>query len=338
MPLYGGIDLHANNSVVVLLNEQDQVIYQRRLANHLPTILEPLALYQADITGVVVESTYHWYWLVDGLMDAGYRVPLANPAAMQQYSGLKYTDDYSDARWLAHVLRLGVLPEGYIYPKAERAVRDVLRKRSHLVRQQTANVLSLHNIIVRNTGVRLSAKRIHELTLEECERLLPEPDQVLAVTSSLAVLHCLGQQIKALEKLVHKRLQHTPAYEQLQTVDGIGTILAQTIVLETGEIRRFPTVGNDAAYCRCVKSTKISNGKRKGQGNVKNGHPYLEWASMEAAQFAVRFSPTVQRFYQRKQAKSPLMVARKAVAHKLSRACYYLRRDLVPFHVHQAFG
>jgi len=239
---------------------------------------------------------------------------------------------------LAHVLRLGVLPEGYIYPKAERAVRDVWRKRSHLVRQQTANVLSLHNIIVRNTGVRLSAKRMHELTLEECERLLPEPDQVLAVTSSLAVLHCLGPQIKALEKLVHKRLQPTPAYEQLQTVDGIGTILAQTIVLETGDMRRFPTVGNDASYCRCVKRTKISNGKRKGQGNVKNGHPYLEWAYMEAAQFAVRFSPTVQRFSQRQQAKSHLMVARKAVAHKLSRACYYLMRDLVPFHVHKAFG
>ena len=338
MPLYGGIDLHANNSVVVLLNEQDQVIYQRRLANHLPTILEPLALYQADITGGVVESTYNWYWLVDGLMDAGYRVHLANPAAMQQYSGLKYTDDYSDARWLAHVLRLGVLPEGYIYPKAERAVRDVLRKRSHLVRQQTANVLSLQNIIVRNTGVRLSAKRMHELTLEECERLLPEPDQVLAVTSSLAVLHCLGQQIKALEKLVHKRLQHTPAYEQLQTVDGIGTILAQTIVLETGDIRRFPTVGNYASYCRCVKSRNISNGKRKGQGNVKNGTPYLEWAYMEAAQVALRFRPTVQRFYQRQQAKSPLMIARKAVAHQLARACYYMMRDLVPFNVHQAFG
>jgi transposase len=89
MPLYGGIDLHANNSVVVLLNEQDQVIYQRRLANHLPAILEAFAPYQADITGVVVESTYNWYWLVDGLMEAGYRVHLANPAAMQQYSGLK---------------------------------------------------------------------------------------------------------------------------------------------------------------------------------------------------------------------------------------------------------
>src|SRR5215469_7954164 len=75
-------------------------------------------------------------------MEAEYRVHLANPAAMQQYSGLKYTDDDSDARWLAHLLRLGVLPQGYIYPKAARAVRDLLRKRAHLVRQHTANVRS----------------------------------------------------------------------------------------------------------------------------------------------------------------------------------------------------
>src|SRR5262245_35965561 len=234
MPLYGGIDLHANNSMVVLLNEQDQVIYHRRLANHLSTILEQLAPYQAALTGVVVESTYNWYWLVDGLMEADYRVHLANPSAMQQYNGLKYTDDYSDARWLAHLLRLGVLPEGYIYPKAERAVRDTLRKRAHLVRQQTANILSLHNILVRNTGGRLSAKRLSELTKEELQGMLPEADQVLAITSSLAVLDCLRQQIKTLEQAVMKRLKHSPAYEQLLTVAGIGVILAQTIVLETG--------------------------------------------------------------------------------------------------------
>ena len=247
-------------------------------------------------------------------------------------------DDYCDARWLAHLLRLGVLPAGSIYPKAERAVREVLRKRSHLVRQQTANVRGLHNILVRNTGVRLSAKRIHALTLEEVERLLPEPDPVLAVISSLAVLPCLGPQIKTLEKAVRKRLKPTPAYEQLLTVNGIGTILAPTIVLETGAIGRFATVGTYASYCRCVRSTKISNGKRKGQGNVQNGNPYFEWAYIEAAQFAIRFSPQVQRFYQRQQSKSHLMIARKVVAHKLARAGYCIMRDLVPFEVHKAFG
>ena len=122
------------------------------------------------------------------------------------------------------------------------------------------------------------------------------------------------------------------------SVSGIGEILAQTIVLETGDITRFATVGNYASYCRCVRSTKLSNGKRKGRGNVKNGNPYLEWAYMEAAQFAMRFSPTVQRFYQRKAAKSHLMVARKSVAHKLARACFYVMRDQVPFEVAKAFG
>jgi transposase len=340
MPLYGGIDLHANNSVVALMNEQDEVIYQKRLPNDLPTILEQLAPYHADIEGLVVESTYNWYWLVDGLMEADYRVHLANPAAIQQYNGLKYSDDHSDARWLGHLLRLGVLPEGYIYPKADRAVRDVLRKRAHFVRQHTANVLSVQNIMVRNTGSRFSVKRIRELTAKELKHLLPEAYQVLAITSSLAILDCLSQQIKTLEKAVSKRLKHTPSYEQLLTVDGIGTILAQTIALETGQIGRFPTVGDYASYCRCVNSTKLSNGKRKGQGNVKNGHLYLGWAYMEAAQFAIRFNPQAQRFYQRKLAKSTnnTVLARKSVAHKLSRACYYIMRDLVPFEATKAFG
>jgi transposase len=340
MSLYGGIDLHANNNVVVLLNDQDQVIYQKRFPNHLPMILEPLSLHRGEIEGIVVESTYNWYWLVDGLMEAGYRVHLANPAAMQQYNGLKYTDDHSDARWLAHLLRLGVLPEGHIYPKAKRAVRDLLRKRAHLVRQHTANVLSVQNILARNTGTRLSIKRLRALTKPEIEGLLPEADQILAITSSLAVLDCLSQQIKTLEKSVHQRLHRTPSYEQLLTVNGIGPILAQTIMLETGDIRRFPAVGNYASYCRCVDSNKISNGKRKGQGNVKNGNPYLGWAYMEAAQFALRCNPSAQRFYQRKLAKSSnnTTLARKAVAHKLARACYYIMRDLVPFDARKAFG
>jgi hypothetical protein len=150
----------------------------------------------------VVESTFNWYWLVDGLMEAGSRGHLTNPAAMQQSNGLTYTDDRADARWLAHVLRLDVLPEGSISPKAERAVRDIVRQSVHVVRQQTANVLSLHNIIGRHTGVRLSAQRLHALPLEALERLRPEPDPVRAVTSSLAVGHRVGQQIKTLEKLV----------------------------------------------------------------------------------------------------------------------------------------
>ena len=338
MPLYGGIDLHSNNSVVVLLDEHDHVIYHKRLPNDLTTILEQLAPHQDRIEGLVVESTYNWYWLVDGLMEADYRVHLANPTAMQQYSGLKYSDDRSDARWLAHVLRLGVLPEGYIYPKAERPVRDLLRKRGQLVQQQTANVLSIQNIIVRNTGLRLSANQIKALTSPEIKNLMPHEDHALAVSSALRVTLCLAEQIKLVEKRVHNRIKKTPLYELVQSVNGIGPILAQTILLETGDIRRFPSVGDYVSYCRLVGTTKVSNGKKKGKGNGKNGNKYLRLAYSEAAHFAVRYSPEIQRFYQRKVSKAKAPLAYTAVAHKLSRACYHIMRDQVPFDLSKAFG
>ena len=337
MPLYGGIDLHANNSVIVLLDDQDQVVYQKRLPNDLPSLLQQLSPYQASLQGVVVESTYNWYWLVDGLMERGYVVHLANTAAIQQYAGLKYTDDHSDARWLAHLLRLGVLPEGYIYPKEGRAVRDFLRKRSQLVQHKTTHLLSIQNLLTRNTGRAMSGNRIKQLTVADVDGLLPEPELALAVKSNLAVMRCLETQIATIAQTVTQRVKLQAEFNDLLTVSGIGQILALTIMLETGDIRRFPAVGNFASYCRCVGSQKLSNGKRKGSGNTKNGNKYLAWAFVEAAHFAVRYNPCIKRFYQRKQAKTNTVVATKAVAHKLARACFYILRDQVPFDVSKAF-
>ena len=338
MKLYGAIDLHSNNNVTVLIDEKDKVVYQKRLANDLPMIVEQLSPYASSIGGIVVESTYNWYWLVDGLMDQGHKVHLANTAAIQQYEGLKYTDDDSDARWLAHLFRLGVLPEGYIYPKEQRPVRDLLRKRSQLVHHKTAHLLSIENLYSRNTGSTISANRIKQLSSEKVDALFTNSDLALAVKANLAVMRSLETEIAILERIVKERVKLKPAYRYLLTVSGIGQILALTIMLETGDIRRFSKVGNFASYCRCVKSEKLSNGKRKGSGNTKNGNKYLSWAFVEAANFAIRFEPLVARFYQRKKAKSHRVVAIKAVAHKLARACYYIMRDEAPFDVDRAFA
>jgi transposase len=271
MVLYGGIDLHANNSMVVI-DGQDRILYQKRLRNELSEILRALAPYHETLQGIVVESTYNWYWLVDGLRAAGYRMHLANTTAIEQYKGLKHTDDQSDARWLAHLLRLGILPEGYIYPKEERAVRDLLRKRRQLVRLRTTNLLSIQNLLTRNTGLTFSGNRLKQLTAQEVEQILPQCELALAVKSNLAVLQCLEEQIESIEELVLARLRLREGFQPLLTISGIGQILGMTIMLETGEIGRFATVGDFASYCRCVGSTKLSNGKRKGQGNVKNGN------------------------------------------------------------------
>ncbi len=184
----------------------------------------------------------------------------------------------------------------------------------------------------------LNAKRIKQLTAEAVTDLFPIPALALAVQSSLAVLQCLDSQIRRLEEAVLTRASVAPSFQPLLTVCGIGHILALTIMLETGDIRRFASVGQFASYCRCVSSTKLSNGKRKGQGNTKNGNKYLAWAFVEAAHVAVRYYPQVQRFYQRKKAKTHALVASKAVAHKLARACYYVMRDQVPFDLQRAFA
>ena len=338
MGLYGGIDLHGNNSVIALLDEQDRVRYQRRVSNDLPAIIEELAPYQSSIEGLAVESTFNWYWLVDGLMEEGYRVHLANPAAMQQYEGLKYSDDKHDARWLGRMLRLGLLPEGYIYPRAERGVRDLLRKRAQLVRYRTANLLSVENLYNRNTGRKLRANQAKALDVEAAGSLFADRDLNLAVQCNVAVMRCIEEQISNLEREVKGRIRLRPQYRMLLSAPGIGAILGMTIMLETGDIRRFPSVGDFASYCRCVGSERLSNGKKKGKGNSKNGNKYLGWAFVEAANFAVRSYPRIQQYYQRKQAKTKNVVAIKAVAHKLARACYYVMRDQVAFNVTRAFS
>src|SRR5215510_8755244 len=309
MKLYGAIDLHSTNNVTVVIDEHDQVVYQKRLPNDLSLIAQQLSSYRASLKGIVVESTYNWYWLVDGLMEKGYRLHLANTAAIQQYSGLKYTDDHSDARWLAHLLRLGVLPEGYIYPKEERAVRDLLRKRGQLVHQRTANLLSIQSLISRTTGNSISAQYIKALNIQRVDGVFSNPDLVLALKANLAVMNSADTQIEILERAVQERVKLRPQFRFLKTVPGIGPILALTIMLETGEIERFASVGNYASYCRCVGSQKISNGKRKGTGNTKNGNKYLAWAFVEAANFAIRFNSRIKSFYQKKKSKSHKIVA-----------------------------
>ena len=254
MKLYGAIDLHSNNNVVVVIDEQDLVVYHERLPNDLAMIVAELSAYRATLQGIVVESTYNWYRLVDGLMEQGHRVHLANTAAIQQYNGLKYTDDDSDARWLAHLLRLGVLPVGYIYPKADRPVRDLLRKRSQLVRQRTTHLLSIQNLVTRNTGSSMKAKQIKGLDVQQVDQLLPNGDLALAVKANLAVMSSADEQSEILEQRVIELVKLRPQFSFLKTVPGIGQILALTIMLETGEIGRFASVGNYASYCRCVGS------------------------------------------------------------------------------------
>lgn len=337
MTLYCGIDLHSNNSVISIIDEKDQVINEKRLDNHLDMIQQFLKPFQPDIQGIVVESTYNWYWLVDGLMEQGYPLHLANTLAIQQYNGIKHTNDQTDARYLAHLLRLGILPTGFIYPKNIRSIRDALRRRLLLVKQRTAQLLSLQSTINRHTGLRLSALKIKQLNSESISTYFTDEHTQFSALQTYRLLNHLNEQIDAVEKYVLSKCNEQD-YGIITSTPGIGKILGMTILFETGPIERFKKAGNYSSYARCVPTNKISNGKSKGRGNAKNGNRYLAMAYTEAAHYATLWDPNIKQYYQRKCKKVPVMVAKKAVANKLTRACYHMLKNQTEFTSQLAFG
>jgi transposase len=188
MTLYCGIDLHSNNHVVVVIDEEDRRIVEKRVSNSLDRTLALLAPYREEIAGIAVESTFNWYWLVDGLMEQGFALHLVNTAAVKQYEGLKHTEDRFDAFHLAHLLRLGILPTGYIYPKERRAVRDLMRRRAGLVRLAARQLISVQSQIWRDTGERVSSNQIRRTDFVPPLR---EPLSQLPVAAALRVYHAL---------------------------------------------------------------------------------------------------------------------------------------------------
>jgi len=322
--LFAGMDLHSNNVLVGIEDETGRRIKHQKLECDLPAIDRFLKPYKSRLKSLAVESTYNWYWLVDGLRALSYPIKLANPAQIQQYNGLKHADDKSDAYFLAELQRLNILPTGYIYDPVLRPVRDLLRRRLSLVQQRTALVLSFKSLYTRTTGQDLKLGRVKSMTAEEAKGLYEHPANCLIAKVQKEQIENLDQSIHRIEKGVLLSARALPCYEKLLTIPGIGRILGMTITMETGEISRFQTPGDFASYCRTVKSQRTSNDKKKGDNNRKCGNKYLAWAFVEAANFSRRYDETCRRWFDRKAAKTNKVVATKALACKLAKAAWHV--------------
>lgn len=337
MQLYAGIDLHSSNNYLGIINTDNKRVFGKRLPNCIETVRLALEPFRQKLVGIAVESTYNWYWLVDGLQNDGYKMHLANPSAIQQYEGLKHTDDKWDSFWLAHMLNLGILPQGYIYPRERRPIRDLMRRRLTFVNQRTSHILSLQSMFTRHLALRLNANEIKKLNPNDIDELLNDPFSALAAKNNVCTIAFLGTKIKQMEKTILKTTKLDKQFEVITSIPGVGKVLGLTVMLEGGDFSRFPAPGNYASYCRCVKSEKISNKKKKGQGNRKNGNKYLAWAYVEAAHMIIRYCPEANRFYQRKKAKTNGAVATKALANKLARATFCMMRDQTEFDAEKIF-
>src|SRR5437879_7851543 len=194
--------------------------------------------------------------------------------------------------------------------------------RMQVGRHRTMHVLAVENVQARQTGARMTGDAVKRLGAQERKVRGLAEDVTLVLQANVAMIGALNEEIAKIEEHLVQRLRPRPEYTLLNTAPGIGRILAPIILLETGSIERFAAVGNYASYARCVDSVRLSNGKKKGEGNVRNGNKYLAWAFIEAANMARRWCPEARRFHDRKRAKTNAIVATKARAHKLARASY----------------
>jgi transposase len=319
-----GIDLHSNNLFCAIVDLTGQRVFEKKLPCELESVLRALKPFKKRLEKIAVESTYHWYGLVDGLQDHGYPVVLAKPAAMEQYHGLKQADDKSDGFFLAEMARLNILPTGNICDRTIRPVRDLLRRRMGLVQKRTGWMLSLKSLHTRMTGRDLSTGRIKVLAPPDADKLFDHPADRLIARLDLQLVEQLGRSIQEIETRILAEAKRMSRYQALQTMPGVGRILGLTIMLETVDPQRFAGAGEYASYCRCVDSRRLSNGKKKGENNSKCGNQYLAWAFVEAANFAQRHDAACRKFHDRKKAQVNGIVATKALACKLAKAAWHM--------------
>jgi transposase len=188
------------------------------------------------------------------------------------------------------------------------------------------------------TGLQITRRDMKHLDSGDMEKIFSGIHETLSAQSLLEVIRVFNEEIKKIEKAVLQDVSLKEEFKQLLTVCGIGEILGITIMLETGDIGRFAEVGNYSSYCRCVSSKKLTNKKKKGSGNKKNGNKYLAWAFVEAAHYMQRFSPKAKNWYQSKASKRGPIVATKALSNKIARACYYIMKDRTAYNPKKMFG
>jgi transposase len=313
------------------------MVAEKRLPRDLMKIISFLEPWREGLAGVVVESAYNWYGSGDGLQEAGFEVRLANTWAIETYDGLKHSGDKTDARHLAHLLRLGLLPTGNILPPEQRAIRDLARKRMPWVRSRTSHLLAIQNIVTRRQGIALGSSQIKRLTPEGIGQMGLPADVALAIESNLAVINTRGTQIDRLEKRLQESMEFQPEYDLLTSVPDIGRILVVVIALETGAMERFTELGHFAFLRPLLTVSGSATARRKGKAMSRTATNTWLGPSWKRRTSRCVFAPRPSASM---SARRPGRIRRWRPRrwHKLARACYHILKERQPFDVKRCFA
>jgi transposase len=330
---YCGVDLHARTMYTHVLDANGQTAFERDLPTDPAVFLEALQPFRPDLV-VGAECMFSWYWLADLCEDHGIPFVLGHALAMKHIHGSKTKTDKIDAAKLAALLRGGLFPMGYVYPRAKRQTRDLLRRRSFFVRQRAQLIAHVVNTNTQFNLPPLPKKLTYAAsrTADLADRF-PDPSTKLAVTADLGLIAAYDGQVADLERHLvrHAKVDDPVTFGLLKTVPGIGPILGLTLLYEIDTIARFPEPGNFLSYSRLVRCVHESAGKATGSGPKKAGNAHLKWAFSEAACLMLRSCLPVKAWVQRQAKRKGKRKALSILEAKIGRAVYHLWRKQVPF-------
>jgi len=324
---YCGIDLHTDKMYVCILDQEGNIVLHRNMKTMPKTFMRSIEPFRDDIV-VSAECMFAWYWLADLCEDENIPFILGHALYMRAIHGGKSKNDRIDSHKIAALLRGGLIPQAYVYPRKMRATRDLMRRRNHLMRKRAE--LFTHT---QNTATQYNLEPLGRIAKPQNRTNLVDyfdnPCVQMSIAANLDMIDAYDRVIPVLEQdIVKSAYGHDPvAYALLKTIPGVGKIIALNLLYEIENINRFPRVQNFVSYCRLVKCAKESNGKRVGSAGKKIGNAHLRWAFSEAAQLFLKGNEPAQKYLQKVTNKHGKGKALSILAHKLGRAVYHILKN-----------
>src|SRR6266478_5244287 len=320
---YCGIDLHARRMYICVLDAEGKVRVHRNGPATPEHFLNVIAPYREGLV-VAVECIFTWYWVADLCAHEGIPFVLGHALYMKAIHGGKAKNDKIDAHKIAVLLRGGMIPQAYVYPAEMRATRDLLRRRCHLVHKRAELFAHIHNTNSQYNLPAIGKKLAYQANREGVEEHFPDPSVRKTIEMDVALIDHYDKLLGEVELYITRsaKAHDVQTFARLQSVPGIGQILALVILYEIQNIARFPRVQDFVSYCRLVKCAKESGGKRLGTAGKKSGHVHLRWACAEAAVLFLRQNQPGKEYFAKWEHKHGKAQALTVLAHKLARAVY----------------
>jgi len=317
---------------VCILDQHGTILVHRNMKASPEMFLKAIAPYRADLV-VCVECIFTWYWLADLCAQEGIPFVLGHALYMKAIHGGKAKNDKIDSQKIAALLRGGMLPEAYVYPAEMRATRDLLRRRTHLMRKRAELLAHVQNTNSQYNLPEIGKKITYKANRDGVAERFEDVAVQKTIEVDLVLITYYDDLLKDLELYILKTAKQHDANTLylLQTIPGIGKILSLVLLYEIHDIRRFPRVQDFASYARLVICSKESAGKRLGTSGKKIGNAHLKWAFSEAATLFLRQNPAGQKLLGRLEKKHDKGKALSILAHKLGRAVYHMLKRKVAF-------